>query len=146
MFARITLLICCPADFHAGLWSGTQEQRDFTLVTDGLWKIDLPWHLTPFHEESLDLFLLQSKAGWCLRCSSKTLQVWLALCCNTVYAHTEIRAAMQRCWRLRHMGACSCKRLNCCSSTNHWPGTVGICFTYVFTTDNWVDTFRLSSS
>lgn len=94
MLANAELLIYCAVDFHAGLWSGTQEQRDFTLVTDGLWKIDLPWHLTPFHEENLDLFLLHSKAGWCLR-YSEILQVCLALAVTTMSLPKLTHAAMQ---------------------------------------------------
>ena len=56
-----------PTDFHAPIWLGTQEEREFLPVAKGLYKIDLPWHLTPFHEENLDLFLLESQGGWCLR-------------------------------------------------------------------------------
>lgn len=54
------------ADFRAPVYWGVPEKRDFQPIADGLWKIDLPWHLTPFHEENLDLFLLKSKGGWCL--------------------------------------------------------------------------------
>ena len=43
------------------------EGTKFELVTPGLYKLDLPWHLTPFHQETLDLFLIKSKGGWCLR-------------------------------------------------------------------------------
>jgi len=55
------------ADFRAPFFWGDPEQRDFQPIAEGLFKIDLPWHLTPFHEENLDLFLLKSKGGWCLR-------------------------------------------------------------------------------
>ncbi|DBB07616.1 hypothetical protein WJX82_001357 [Trebouxia sp. C0006] len=53
-------------DFRAPFFWGDPEQREFHPIAEGLFKIDLPWHLTPFHEENLDLFLLKSKGGWCL--------------------------------------------------------------------------------
>lgn len=54
-------------DFRAPLYYGISADRRFQQVAEGLYKIDLPWHLTPFHEENLDIFLMKTKAGWCLR-------------------------------------------------------------------------------
>ena len=65
--ARSTTASSSAADFRAPTFWGIPDKRDFQPIAEGLWKIDLPWHLTPFHEENLDLFLLKSQGGWCLR-------------------------------------------------------------------------------
>lgn len=55
-------------DFRTySIYYGIPEANEFQQVAAGLYQIDLPWHLTPFHQETLDLFLIKSKGGWCLR-------------------------------------------------------------------------------
>jgi hypothetical protein len=39
----------------------------FEPVGDGLFKLDLPWYVTPFHRETLDLYAMELGAGrWAL--------------------------------------------------------------------------------
>ena len=56
-------------DFRGPMWLGTPEQHAFKKIAEGLYQIDLPWHLTPVHQETLDLFLVKQKGGnnWYLR-------------------------------------------------------------------------------
>ena len=67
LFVGIAYFVPELEDFRSPLYLGFSEKKSFDQVAEGLFKNDLPWHMTPFHEEVLDIFLIKSKGGWCLR-------------------------------------------------------------------------------
>ncbi|KAK9909599.1 hypothetical protein WJX75_004745 [Coccomyxa subellipsoidea] len=54
------------ADFRGALYLGGKEKADFKPIGHGLYKIEIFWHMTPFHNENLDLYLINEGQSWYL--------------------------------------------------------------------------------
>ncbi|CAL8466588.1 g6124 [Coccomyxa elongata] len=54
------------ADFRGPTYLGWKETAEFKSIGHGLYKIEIFWHMTPFHSENLDLYLINEGKAWYL--------------------------------------------------------------------------------